>query len=312
MSFFTHLLTAIVAGLLTSLSFGAGLGRDPMIMIGVACGVAALLPDVERFLRKPGKPSELSQRMGMTHSIPFLLIVPWFIGLIGIAGGIQVYLLSVAAAAIGYGAHLLLDVMTPYPVQLFWPAKKRVCLSICFFSDYGLMLAIFMCGFFFANPHVALLVLGVFLTFYLGGRIGCLIYAKKRWPFFKPHLGREKVEEIAYVPDPLQPWVWKMAVKTDEAFHAWDFDLMTNHKERYKVDRRETGLARRARAVELVRLIDEFTPFFALKEHPKQGDETTTKVTGEDLRYHFYGKQNPLRIELIYDADNKLISSKML
>jgi hypothetical protein len=110
----------------------------------------------------------------------------------------------------------------------------------------------------------------------------------------------------------LQPWVWKVAIKTDDAFHAWNLDLMTNHKERFRHERRESGLARRARALELVRAIDAFTPWFALTEQPQKEGEATFRVTGKDMRYHYYGVENPLRLELTYDKENQLISSRML
>lgn len=311
MSFLTHLVTALAGGLLAGMGLAAAnADRGEIAIIGAVFGVCHLLPDIEYLLRKKGTLSQLTQRGGMTHSLLFALVVPWFVAAIALGGGVESYLRAAAAGVLGYVTHILLDLMSPYPVTVLWPWKRRFCLGLLYFNDYGLILMLALAGFFFGAPQIALAIIGVFLVLYVGMRLGFLIYARSRFAFFKAPLGRETIEEIAWIPDSFEPWVWKVAIRTNESFHAWNLNLLTNiNSNKYKVSRREAGLLRRARAVQLIRELDEFSPFFCLDES-EPDEKGRVKVTGHDIRWHYYGKENPLRVELTYDG-NKLIETVM-
>ncbi len=330
MNFLTHLIAAIAGGLIASHGLAPTQSRaDPsaigavdgmvierqmsdLVTIGVVFGICHLLPDLEVLLRRRGKISQLTQRSGMTHSIPFMLVIPCLVGTVGLGNGLESFIRTAIAGVAGYAAHIVMDLLAPYPVAVLWPLKRRFSLGILYSRDYGMMLGIALPGAFFQSPPLALTVLALFMGLYVSLRVGYLIYAKRRWPFFKAHLGREKVELVTFIPDSMQPWVWKVAIKTDDSFHAWNLDLMTGVAgDRTKLDRRESGLARRARALPLVREIDAFTPWFALTEHPPEAGQTRVRITGKDVRYHFYGRENPLRLELFYEGNN-LVESRML
>ncbi len=273
-----------------------------------------LLPEIDVLSRKRGGQAFLKSHRGMTHSLLFVLAVPWAFASVMFAfqQGITPYYYGALAGILGGLFHLLLDVINPYPMRLFWPFKKRVSLGLVYFRDPVLTLMLIFGLISFRNPQVGLIIMTVVITLTLIMR-GCFaIYVRHRFPFFQRHLGREKVQQVAYVPDPIFPWEWKVTILTDDAIHCWKLDVLAGRAiERERFERREAGIIRRARAHELVRALDAHTPYFMLAEAPDEKDPKRTIVTGRDMRFHFYGDENPFRIRFTYEG-NKLVEGYFL
>lgn len=127
----THALTGATTAFVAS-------GRKPGRRLLAVGAVAALLPDVDVFIRSASDPLlAIEHHRGMTHA---LIAIP--------LGGIIAALpfmartdarerLALALAGIAaYGSHALLDAATTYGTQLFWPfSQMRVGLDIISIID---------------------------------------------------------------------------------------------------------------------------------------------------------------------------------
>ena len=137
-------LTHALAGATSSWAISsASLGRKSMA-IGA---VAALLPDVDVFIRSNADPLlVIEHHRGFTHSLLFTAII-------GIAAAVR-WRHAGVAFAIAYLTHPLLDAATTYGTQLFWPfSKYRVGLDIISIIDpiFTLILLVGCCGAFAAG-----------------------------------------------------------------------------------------------------------------------------------------------------------------
>lgn len=106
------------------------LAVDPVLALVGGAGALALatLPDVDHKL-------PLVSHRGVTHTIPFLLVVSGALAAVGWhlgQGSYQPYGGSVRGATFGFvvgvvgiGSHLLADVLTPMGVKLLWPFSRR-------------------------------------------------------------------------------------------------------------------------------------------------------------------------------------------
>ncbi len=316
----THVVAGVSGGLMAAWACGPKIEAEgsKLYMAYAAYGliffVCHILPDIDLLSRRRGGIAFLKSHRGMTHSILFNLAAPWAVGAVMFAfqQGIKPYLYGALVGTVGGAFHLVLDVTNPYPVRLFWPLKKRVSLDLVYFRDPWILLMLVMGFFWFQKPDVGAIICGLFIFLVLCLRLGFAIYVRRRFPFFQRHLGREKVQKVAFIPDPWQPWAWKVTILTDDAIHTWNLDVLAGRAvDRERFDRREAGVVRRARAHELVRALDEYTPFFYLTEEQDSQNPDRTVVNGKDMRFYYYGDENPFRIKFTYEG-NKLVEGYFL
>ncbi len=104
--------THAAAGL--AIGFGlAGLHHQPILnaaLLGLLTQAAALLPDLD--IKLP-----FIKHRGVTHSL-------FALGLVSL-GARYVSPLVLPYVALGYGSHLLLDLLTVWGIPVLWPVKRR-------------------------------------------------------------------------------------------------------------------------------------------------------------------------------------------
>lgn len=99
----------------------SALGADPIAQ--VAAGVCALMPDIDIASSTIGKRVPiipwLLRHRGPTHSI--MLVAAIYFAVIHFVGQNWAFY-----ATLGWASHLLLDMLNPSGVELFWPLPKRI------------------------------------------------------------------------------------------------------------------------------------------------------------------------------------------
>lgn len=128
----THLACGIFIGSSLSLYYGEDIFTSFTIVS--LCGVSSLVPDICHFKSNLGKklfPISFIIRMifghrTFTHSLLFLILIYW--GLKSIDSP-EPYLVSILS---GMLSHIVLDMITPRGVKLFYPINKSVKLPFVF------------------------------------------------------------------------------------------------------------------------------------------------------------------------------------
>ncbi len=98
-----------------ALGFGlAGLYHQPILnaaLLGLLTQAAALLPDLDIKLRR------VMKHRGVTHSLFALCLISL------VARHVSPVILPYVA--LGYGSHLVLDLLTVWGIPILWPVQKR-------------------------------------------------------------------------------------------------------------------------------------------------------------------------------------------
>ncbi|HUW98454.1 MAG TPA: metal-dependent hydrolase [Acidiferrobacter sp.] len=97
--------------------------------------VGSVLPDLDVVFMAAGRRFYLKHHQGPTHS---LLLAPFYAAALAALMAFQIgwiWVLFLGLLA-GLVAHILLDVLNTFGIQLFWPlTKRRFCLDALFFVD---------------------------------------------------------------------------------------------------------------------------------------------------------------------------------
>lgn len=116
MLFATHVITAVSAA--------SALGAD--YKHALIAGIFSALPDLDTPKSFVGRRLTLTSRLlshrGFTHSLVCLFIL-----YISITHFLNAEI--ALCASFGWGSHIILDILNPTGVQLFWPYKKYISLG---------------------------------------------------------------------------------------------------------------------------------------------------------------------------------------
>lgn len=118
MQFWTHLSAGIFAALVL-FSFV----HNPFLF-GLIVIISSLLPDIDTPTSKLGRNNfsktltAFFKHRGVIHSVFFMLLVYFFL--------LMFWHFAALPFLVGYSVHLLLDLLTPRGLRLFWPFKFRI------------------------------------------------------------------------------------------------------------------------------------------------------------------------------------------
>lgn len=110
------------------------------VVMGGIVVFSSLLPDIDHPQSTFGRKvkllsypiSQLFGHRGITHSLLMVLIIFYFLFYIMPAYYLEIFIVKLAMLAfvIGYGSHLVGDMLTPSGIPLFWPIKKRFAFGL--------------------------------------------------------------------------------------------------------------------------------------------------------------------------------------
>ncbi len=219
---------------LTQITLGAAIGAAFMgrthgrkvLAIGA---IGGLIPDLDVFIPMGDIVSDFTYHRGFSHSLLFsILFTPVLAWLLSKVNYFKIDLKDkkiYITLFLSLWTHALLDAMTIYGTQLWWPlSSPPVGLGSIFIVDllYSLPLLIGVIGFLaFKSRRFAIVAL-IISTLYLGWSAAAQYYV---YTLAKPQIESEK---ILVQPTPLNTILWRVLAMTDDGYQVGYYSLFDN------------------------------------------------------------------------------------
>lgn len=284
---------------LTQIALGAAVG-------GAICGrkygrraalvgaVLGTVPDLDVLISVPDPVASFTSHRGFSHSIVFAVIAtPIFVFLLSVVKWFRVSFRDwrwYCAVFFVLLTHILLDAMTIYGTQIFWPlALPPVGIGSVFIIDpfYTVPLLI-GCVWFFCNKSVRPLCLALIIsTLYLGWSV----YAQKSvTEIAKKSFVPNAYFSVLALPTPFNTFLWRIVFLTPNGYAVGYYSVFDNHDDiaftHYKSDR--TLLAGIGGDMPVIRL-QWFTKGFYAVDMDGEGRVAISDIRMgfEPSQYHF-------------------------
>ena len=201
--------------------FGKTHGRKAAL-IGAICGT---IPDLDVFVPLGDPVSDFTYHRSVTHSLLFcVLATPLFVWLFSKIKWFGIDFKdrrAHVAIFLVFLTHILLDAMTIYGTQLFWPLPSSpVGMGAIFIIDplYTLPFLFFLIWFLINRSHRAIMVGIVISTLYLGWTVAIQHHVK--------NITRLQTEGAILVqPTPFNTILWRILVMHDDGYKVGYYSL---------------------------------------------------------------------------------------
>jgi inner membrane protein len=221
---------------LTQITLGAAIGAAILgkthgrkgALIGAICGT---IPDLDVFYDYGDDVSNFTMHRGLTHSFLFCILATplfaWvFLKIKWFGGDFKDKRVHIAIFSI-FLTHILLDAMTIYGTQLFWPLTvPPVGVGSVFIIDplYTLPFLFFLIWFLVNKSHKAIMAGIIISTLYLGWSVVA------QWHVTQ--IARPQIEgQMLVQPTPFNTILWRVLVMQDDGYQVGYYSLFDNTKE---------------------------------------------------------------------------------
>lgn len=126
----THLAAGAAIGLFVSSQ--QNLSLPETLLATSFCMIGSLLPDIDNMTSRIGKKTPVASmliQLFIGHRTVFHAPLPYIALAFVITGAVPILTPIILACCLGITTHLLLDMMNPAGVPLFWPIPYRIHLS---------------------------------------------------------------------------------------------------------------------------------------------------------------------------------------
>ncbi len=215
---------------LTQITLGAAIGAAVLgkthgrkgALIGAICGT---IPDLDVFYDYGDVVSNFTMHRGLTHSFLFCIVatpllvwafskIKWF----GVAFKDKCVHIAIFLMFL---THILLDAMTIYGTQLFWPLSvPPVGVGSIFIIDplYTLPFLFFLIWFLINKSHKAVMAGIIISTLYLGWSVAA------QWHVI--NIARPQIEgQMLVQPTPFNTILWRVLVVQDDGYQVGYYSL---------------------------------------------------------------------------------------
>lgn len=295
------LITHILIGIMIT---GLGFKREGALFTAI---VSSILPDIDYIYFLFGPDVFLRYQRGITHGIFSLIIAPLMIGIIAKYRYERSFLYYSFIGFLGYGLHLLIDLMQEFGIKIFSPLDFNIySLDISFIFD-PYIIAIILISLFIRylkaeKTVVITLVTFLLLIVYFDGRY----YLKNKAEGFL----RASMDEYVYrvTPMPFGIFKWWFISRSGDELKTGIVDLFikrvivldTYH---YSLSDPEIVLSKDMRAVKSLLGFTRFPFVWVVK------NEDTTEVKWKDLVYTCLPGER-MTATVIFDGNGMVKESK--
>jgi inner membrane protein len=253
--------------------------------------LASNVPDVDLVFQLGGPASYLEHHRGITHSLvaaPLLAVTLAAAIRFGVREARMPWL--VLAGLVGVLGHLLMDLWTNYGTRLLEPFRGTwYALDLVFIID-PLLLALLggtllLAAWSAQGPKIASMGLGLVLAYVCGRAVlheRALEAAREKVP--------APLVQIAALPTPLNPFLWRILADTGEAYYTGEINLQGSTPPLRKREKLAPNAAiEQARASELASVFLDFArfPWVEVEDTPEG-----TAVKWTDLRFEWSGRES--------------------
>ena len=211
------LLGASLSGVVAGRKYGA-----KAVIVGAICGT---LPDLDVLIDNGDPVADFVMHRGFSHSLIVLTclspIIVWLLSrLIWFKGGYQDWRLHVGVF-LALITHPLLDAMTIYGTQLYWPFKTPPAgLGSVFIIDplYSLPLLLGVLLYFWRKSQKILLITLSISTLYLGWSVSAQYYIKNHIVF--PQISQPEQVTTLVQPTALNTVLWRVVVRGESGYRV--------------------------------------------------------------------------------------------
>lgn len=259
----------------------------------LALVLASNLPDVDLLSSLASTTAYLEHHRGFTHSIVGapLLAVGLALALRWAVPGARLLGL-LACSLVGVAGHVFMDLWTSYGTRVLSPFDRRwLTWDLVFIIDPW-VLAILLAAVLWQRrsaqgPGIASVGLGLLLA-YVGARAVLHAQAADR---ALAQLSGRKVERLAALPAPFNPFAWRVIADTGDAYWMGDLDLRGRSAplSRRAKQPEDAAVARARSASEVAAVFLDFSSFPWLEVEPTPDG---TAVVWRDLRFQARGRES--------------------
>lgn len=277
--------------------------------------VGAILPDIDTALLLWGQIPYLTHHRGLTHSLLGGAVLGILLGLLANRlGRFGRPGLFAAMGVLGVYTHILLDLVTSFGTQVFYPfSRERYALDQVFIVD-PIFTALFLVPLLLAwrlsgrwGRGIALTGWGLVAGYLLFTAVAHELAADRTAEAMREALIQPKRVEV--LPQPFSPFRWRGIGEWNGSFFETSIDLLAAEPLRFQAyPRGFNGEAVFPEGEELVEFYRWFSRFPVVAARV-EGDRRVLEYS--DLRFQPVFQRRPFILRLILDPEGRLLSTSL-